>query len=108
MTETLEIGSAPYEEDCAQLGSSDYTERSKAECMAFKAQLLRQFGEPPEGARLRIKGCSHDFGMYYEVAVSFDFNDERAGLWAFGVENNAPAYWDEQARSELGMTNTKA
>lgn len=95
--EILEIGATPYEEDCYQVGCDNYAEKARIQCVAFKAQLIRQFGEPPEGARLYVKSNPHDFGNYYEVAVKFDSMDETAVDWAFKVEGNLPAKWDAEA-----------
>ena len=62
MVETIEIGSAPCDEQCAQVGESNYPERSRAECRAFINQIKRVMGEPPEGVGLFIKSNAHDFG----------------------------------------------
>jgi len=101
--ETLELGSTPYEEQCAQVGDPDYGERARRECIAFMDQVVRQHGEPPDGASLRIKANAHDFGTYYEVAVVYDPEDEAAVRYADKVDNDMPARWDDAARKELGL-----
>jgi len=100
----VEIGGAPAGEQCAQLGSRDYnySERAHLECDAFIAQLKRQFGPPPEGARIGTKSNAHDFGTYYEVVVYHD-GSEAAVEYAYNVENNAPDKWDEQARKDMNL-----
>ena len=103
MRETLEIGSSPCNEECAQVGQDGYSLRAAKECQAFKNQLIRVFGEPPEGARLKIKGSSHDFGTYYEVAVSFNVENEIAAEYAFKLEGEGPTEWDQEAKTELGI-----
>ena len=102
MVDYLNIGPAPCEEDCAQVGSPDYTKRSRKECRAFLNQLERQFGEPPDGAYLTIKTFPHDFGSYREVCVAFDDNDQEATHYAFKLEGETPARWDEDAKKEVG------
>lgn len=96
-TETLEIGATPPEEDCTQVGSPDYHANARRECLAFIAQLVRQFGEPPEGARLFVKSNAHDFGSYLEVACRFDVNIEAACDYAYKCEGEAWPKWDREA-----------
>ena len=101
MRDYINIGSSPYDEDCAQVGTPDYHEKVARECRAFKGQLIRQFGEPPAGAAVGIKSFPHDFGTYHEVVCYFDTEDEAATKYAFSLENDAPANWDAIARAEL-------
>lgn len=92
--EYLELGPAPYDEQCVQIGTLDYREKAIAECQRYKEQIIRQFGEPPENAGLRVKGFPHDFGNYYELCINFDPDDEKAVEYAFEVEGNLPANWE--------------
>lgn len=110
--EVMEIGPGPSEENVAQLGrDEDFTRKNIAECQAFKAQIVRAYGEPPEGASLRIYGNPHEFGMYREVAVRVEDCEsleqaEAAWNYAYRVEGDADgklAKWDAQARAELGL-----
>lgn len=100
----MTLGPTPPGEKCAQVGADDYPEKSRIETRAFLNQLIRQFGEPPPGARFTVKSFSHDFGSYREVCVAYDENSETAGDFAFNVENNLPESWDDAARKELGLT----
>ncbi|CAM2198439.1 Lipoprotein (plasmid) [Paraburkholderia kururiensis] len=106
MVETIEIGSAPSDEQCAQVGESDYPERSRAECRAFINQIKRAMGEPPDGVGLYVKSNVHDFGTYLEVAVKVAgvLTEEARGKaleYAYRCESDSPASWDEEARAEL-------
>ncbi|AQH06195.1 hypothetical protein A9R05_45225 (plasmid) [Burkholderia sp. KK1] len=106
MVETIEIGSAPCDEQCAQIGESNYPERSRAECRAFINQIKRAMGEPPEGVGLFIKSNAHDFGTYREVAVKVtglltEEAREKALEYAYRCESDSPASWDDEARAEL-------
>lgn len=103
MRDSMYLGSTPYGEDCAQVGSPDYAERGRKECRAFIAQLKRQFGEPPDGCRLTVKSEPHDFGSYYSVFAVYDCMDKEATAYAFRCENNQPELWDADARQELGL-----
>jgi len=97
----IEIGSSPCDEDCAQLGSDNYYEQSHKECKAFINQLRRQFGDEPDGAKLRIKSNNHDFGTYYEVVCYFEEDNKKAIDYALKCEGKTPANWDEEALIEL-------
>ena len=99
----MELGPTPLEESCAQVGADNYFEQARKECRAYIAQLRRVFGAEPEGARLVIRGNSHDFGTYYEVAVKYDCDDEKATRYAFKLEAEQPATWDAEAKAELGI-----
>jgi hypothetical protein len=108
MRETLEIGSTPCDEDCAQVGADGYSVRARAECNAFREQLRRMFGPEPDGASLCIKSNPHDFGSYLEVAVKFDCDNEAACEYAYKCEGEGPSHWDAEARAALGLTDDQA
>ena len=98
----LDLGSAPAEEDCAQLGvNDDYPVRAKRECRALVNQLRRLCGEPPPGARFRIMANPHDFGTYYSVVIDFDAHDADAVAYAYRCDEASPSKWDAPARLEL-------
>jgi hypothetical protein len=99
--DSINLASAPVDEECAQLGSDGYYERAKRECNAFIRQLRREFGDEPVGARLYIKSQPHDFGSYYEVECKFDEKFPKAIEYAFELEANLPENWDEEAKQEL-------
>jgi hypothetical protein len=102
MRQYLEIGPTPCDEDCQQVGTASYNgARARIECQAFANQLLRQFGEPPQGARIGIKSFPHDFGSYSEVVVYYDDAIPESEAYAFRVESESPANWDGIARKEL-------
>ncbi|WP_186195764.1 hypothetical protein [Burkholderia gladioli] len=103
---TVECGPTPANANAAQLGDEDYRQRSKAECKAWMAQLVRFMGEPPEGARLIILASQHDYGTYYEVAVRVEAETEAAANpeaidYAYRCEGEAPTEWDVVARRDL-------
>jgi len=98
----LDLGSAPSDEDCAQIGVDDnYELRAKRECRALVNQLKRICGVPPAGARFRIMANPHDFGTYYSVVIDFDPNDEDAVAYAYRCDEESPDQWDLAARCEL-------
>lgn len=111
--EYIYLGSAPSEEECAQVGSEGYVDRAIQECRAYINQLERILvyqGYPkekrPEAFCLVVRSESHDFGTYIEVCARIDsFLDESGKAYDLGIllDYACPAEWDEQARAELGM-----
>jgi len=97
--EELEIGPVRSEENCAQAGDEDYQKKARAECRAYARQVERHY-PVPEGANVQVKRFPHDFGCYFEVAIS------GPAEWVHEVEEDpkrALRNWDEQARSALGL-----
>lgn len=90
------IGSAPYDEECAQVGR-DSVAVLRGEATIYKRQLERMF---PDGD-FRVKAEHHDFGSYYEVVAYFGDENDPAYRAAFEAEANGPAEWDAEALSEL-------
>lgn len=101
MTECIDVGSAPTEETCAQVGSDDYFDRARRECLAYIGQLRRIHGNEPEGAKLALSHNLHDFGTYLSVVCHYDTAFPESIDYAFRCESTSPTTWDDQARREL-------
>lgn len=102
MRDSIEFDTVPYDEQCAQIGELGYETRARAEGKALIGQLKRlRGGQLPDGLSFRLKACSHDFGTYYQVVVSFDEDDKGACEAAFWLDANFPSRWDEEAKREL-------
>ncbi len=99
--ETVDIGSTPSDESCAQVGSDNYRQLAKMEINTFAKQCLRMFPNKPEGARYVFTNNPHDFGTYHELGIRFQMDDEESENYAYDVQNNMPSKWDDQARAEL-------
>lgn len=99
--ETLDVGSAPSDEHCAQVGTEGYVERARRECRALIGQLVRIVGEPPPSVRFRIKENPHDFGAYYSVVLEYDGSDPAAIAYAHRCDEGSPEHWDDEALREL-------
>lgn len=108
MQQSISIGAAPAESTCAQVGSSDYWQASRIECLVFMRQIQRALPRP-EGstARIATASASHDFGTYREVVVYFDPADPVGTDYAFQVEREAPPSWDAIAQYELTWFHTQ-
>jgi hypothetical protein len=100
--EYMEIGSTPFDESCAQLGQDYYVLKATKEMEAYINQLYRSF---PDAINHKIrfvkKWFNHDFGQYGEVVLKWDTDDSNADDYAYHIERNLPANWDEEAIMEL-------
>jgi hypothetical protein len=101
MRDFINVASVPYDEECSGVGSENYFNMSRLECMVFAKQLGRQFGEGTEYNNIVIKSFPHDFGTYREVCVYFDDNIPESVDYAFNIESETPDKWDEEALKEL-------
>lgn len=75
----IEIGAAPCNEDCAQLGRTENFETlNRLEITLYRAAIIAAYGVPPEGVTLGSKSNHHDFGTYRELVarVATDKADE--------------------------------
>ena len=98
MRDFIELGSAPCNEDCAQVGSDNYFEESIAESKRYINLLEKKFGKhKPLNCSFKRKSFPHDFGNYYEVVVTFDSSDEESVKFAYYVENNLPENWSDDS-----------
>lgn len=101
MRDYITLGCCPTSEDCAQVGSEDYSHRSIVECTAFINQLRRQFGDEVGSAWLKIMTFQHDFGSYREVVCTYEEDDKEGIDYAFKLEANLPKYWDKESCNEI-------
>lgn len=105
MTDSIAIGSTPWGEECAQVGSANYRERALKECHEYARQLGEMY--PPRGdGWLAVGGCGHDFGTYYEVRACYSEDDSEAMAWAIECEEGCEL-WDSKARKALGLKGGK-
>ena len=103
MKDYINIGSSPFCEGCAQVGSDGYETRAGKECETFIQQIRRDVGPEPKGARLRTKSFPHDFGSYKEVVCEYDEDVEGSLDYAYKVESGCPENWDHKSREFLGL-----
>jgi hypothetical protein len=107
-TDTVYLGPAPAEEDCAQVGRTDYEERARAECLAYIEAIRKVVGAEPDGARLRVKRQAHDFGSYLEVVCEFDGNNRDAAEYAARCDAEAPTTWEAAGMTAPGKPTAAA
>ena len=96
----IELGSAPSEEEAAQLGDKGYKDRTKLECQCLIEQIRRQFGPEPPGASLAIRASFHEAGSYYQVVLNY--SDDEGLKYGIRIEHNLPSTWDKEAKAILG------
>ena len=110
MRDYITLGSTPSNEDCAQVGKSDYGIRSKIETTAYKNQLYRMFPEVLNSKTLSftIKSFQHDFGSYKEVVINYDDDNEQEynDIVIIKVDRNIPKAWDKEALEEIKNQTT--
>jgi hypothetical protein len=91
----VELGPAPIEEDCAQVGTPGDRDRALVECARFIRLLRQKFGPEPEGARLSVQWFDHDFGSYCEVICYYDTEIPPSVEYASTCEADLPATWED-------------
>lgn len=102
MRDYVYIGSTPCDEPCQQVGTPSYDRvLARKEIRAFINQIRRTLGDEPDGAELRVKTESHDFGSYSEVVCYYDDDKPASVEYAYKCESDAPNNWDLQATIEL-------
>lgn len=94
--ETVEIGGAPYEADCAQIGEKfpDGPRLNRLECSAYIEALRRVHGQEPAGSELRTKSNAHEFGTYREVVYRYDHTNEAHRAYAVKAERGLAKWAD--------------
>ena len=96
MFDYIELGPTPYGEDCAQVGSDDYSSKIKVETKRYVEQLEKRFPQLGEAhCTLRVKGFPHDFGTYHEVCIVYNEDDAIAVNFAYFVDSNLPEFWND-------------
>lgn len=76
---SLDLGGEPYDEPCLAPVNPDnpnYLSQQRVIANAYILALKRVFGEPPQGARLRVVSNPHDFGAYLSVVCNYRHCDD--------------------------------
>jgi len=91
----------PYDEPCIQVGHPNSIKWGKLEARTFRDQLIREIGEPPEGAQFKIVVNPHDFGSYVSLAIFYETDKEEATRYAFDAESADVIHWDTSSQEKL-------
>lgn len=109
----VDIGGAPANEDCAQLGQTPRFEiLNKLEVLAYKYAIIARHGAPPPGCRLTGLSNRHDFGSYVTLVLHVENEfDEAVRAYAAAVEEGlgswieagfrAPVAYDDATPTEV-------
>jgi hypothetical protein len=84
----IDLGGAPANEPCAQLGHThDFADVNAFEVFAYKLAIIAMHGMPPAGSRLSVYANRHDFGTYRTLVLHIeDEADEAVAAYAEAVE----------------------
>jgi len=94
----------PSEEPCTNAGED--LSQMYLEGNTLQAQLIRQFGPPPEDFNFCLTTCPHDGGTYMSLRLEYDEDEESESMeYALKIDGDWPKYWDDQAQSELASNN---
>lgn len=96
MRDYVNIGPGPADEPCPQVGDPQYLIQANTVGLDFIELIRNKLGREPEGAQLKLKRFSHDFGSYYEVVCWYDESLEASVEYAFKVEAEAPTRWEKK------------
>ena len=91
--ESIGLGAAPAEEDCIPVGHPDYLRLARQWCMAHSKAIKRECGETPANARFEVMPNEHEYGVYFDVSLKFDGDDEHAAHYAIKCDAGAPTTW---------------
>jgi len=94
MRDYISLGQTPPNEECIQVGAPNYRIRAIQECKKYIEVIRKMLGPEPEGAKLDIKACDHELGVYYDVVCYYDDENKVAAEYAFNCEANGPQTWD--------------
>ena len=73
MRKVIDLGAAPANADCAQVGHTrDFATINRLEVLLYAAAIQARFGVPPAGCTLKPVLNRHDFGNYLTLALEVD------------------------------------
>jgi len=99
MSDIIDLGGAPANEECAQLGHTpDFERLNRLEVAVYRAAIIARFGPPPPGCALVMLTNRHDFGIYHTLGLRIEAGAARLdpGTAAFaGAAENGLGSWIE-------------
>lgn len=99
----VDIGGAPANEDCAQLGQTpDFDALNKLEVLTYKYAIIARYGAPPPGCRLSGLANRHDFGTYVTLVLHVENElDEAVRTYAEAVEEGLETWLEAGFRAPV-------
>ena len=96
MRDYITLGSTPYSEECAQVGSIDYYDKVYPEMKKYIELLNTIFPEVKKyNCTFIFKEFEHDFGTYHEVVIIYDDDDVNSLNYAYFVSDEIPETWND-------------
>lgn len=97
MPDIIDLGGAPANEDCAQLGHTpDFERLNRLEVATYRAAIIARYGPPPDGCALQTLTNAHDFGTYFTLGLSVDAGivqrDRNAAFWCSAVQDGLESW----------------
>lgn len=100
------LGPAPSEEECAQIGAEDFSRRNHFEMRLFRDCITNQIGLPPKGIAFSIHYTDNDFGRRGDLVLVSVGNerpteDEDQKIYEY-IENAIEiTQWDDISKAEM-------
>lgn len=106
----VDIGGAPANEPCAQLGQTQHFDLlNKLEVLAYKYAIIARYGEPPAGCRLSGLANRHDFGTYTTLVLHVENElDEAVADYAERVEEGLGTWLEAGFRAPVTYDDATA
>lgn len=94
MPYTIDIGAAPANAECAQLGQTpDFERVNRYEIAAYRLAIIAVHGAPPSGCSLKAQANRHDFGTYRTLILQIeDDAAPEAQAYAEAVEDGLSSW----------------
>lgn len=110
MSHIIDLGGAPANEDCAQLGQTpDFETVNTFEVMAYKLAIIARHGLPPVGCKLILRSNHHDFGTYRTLALRVeDEDDETVAAYVEAVEEGLGSWLEAGFTPPVAYTGSLA
>jgi hypothetical protein len=99
----IEIGAAPAEEKCEQVGPKCNYDTMREECLRFIDVIRKKLGPEKGTAKLKVKTFPHEHGAYMEVVCWYEDGDEEGFQYALLCEDEAPMTWGDIGEATLDM-----
>jgi len=98
-----ELDTTPAEEMCASRKDHNWRRLIRIEAAAFKAQIIREIGEPPLGTELKLERSAWDGDIeyYYELKFRGDYEDREHVEYMMLLDGELSARWDAESLAYL-------
>ena len=109
MWDSIDLGSAPGEEHCAQFGQPGYQERALKEIAQLKRMMEKM--HPPLSPTLTaycVGSSAYQDGTLWSLCASFQEGWPEAEEWAWQADKLVPARWDREALAALSSASKES